>query len=199
MTRTISNTIPKSTTSNVISLNANRTNKEKTVITHWTKKHCIQELLIDGVIQLEGYILDKMIKDNEHLTEEDGYEISGFNKAKKMQFKTVGRYIWFTEETKPVECIGNTDLQIPLSFHAEDIGARKWADVKKKMYKKTARKYASVLDKIAVDKGDDISKWWVLDTTVSMDMEITKKYKALNYKFADPLFMSELDDYMEAA
>ena len=107
-----------------------------TTITHFTKSAHVSSILNDGIIYREGH--------NFELMEKKG-EMRGFDaistqkrqiwKSCKAQYKTIGRYVWFTEETT-VCCIDGFGMKAEktkFSFDAEAIGAKRWTEVRKKL------------------------------------------------------------------
>ena len=152
--------------------------KMKTKISHFTWEKSFPLIVLDGVVKLEGSNLEKEVKSGDHIGTHNQHQKSHTWKLMKKQMKHTGRYVWFTEEDN-VNCIGSVkqyhQKKIPISFYAEDIGAKKWDDVKKTIYNKQGQKIIKRNDSCAISMGDDTSKWWVIDTEVSLSKSIGHK------------------------
>ena len=147
----------------------------KTKINHFTWENSFPLIILEGVIKLECSNLEKEVTTGEHIGKPNQIEKSNTWRLVKKQMKVTGRYVWFTEEDT-VNCIGSSaetnQKKIPISFYAEDIGAKKWDEVKKNIYNTKGRKIIKMNDSCATRMGDDTSKWWVLDTEIPLSKSI---------------------------
>ena len=147
----------------------------KTLIHHITWESALPNIIKDGIVKLEGSNLEAYVKSGKHIGKPDQQEKSWVWKEVKKQIKHTGRYVWFTEDTN-VNCIGTSEkfnqTKYAIPFYAEDIGAKKWSDVKKTIYNKRGKKIIKRNDDCAISLGDDISKWWVVDTEVLLSKMI---------------------------
>jgi len=155
----------------------------KTKIHHITWENALPHIVNDGIVKLEGSNLEELIKSGEHVGRPDQQEKSFIWKVMKKQMKHTGRYVWFTEDST-VNCIGDSEemglKKVGIPFYAEDIGAKKWCDVKKTIYNKRGRKIIKKTDSYATQIGDDITKWWVVDTEVPLSKKTDDNYFRIN-------------------
>ncbi len=136
--------------------------KEKlrnTIVRHYTKPHWVEKILSDGEIKLEGLNVTK---------EQPNYKLL------MLQYKLVGRYVWFTESSansvvNKQRGWGLTSEDLPyFEFSADSINILRWTDIKK-LLQDEALLFAERLDDIARAAGDDPDKWWVSKRAVSLD------------------------------
>jgi len=133
----------------------------KTIIKHHTKNHALTRIFCDRFVGLEGISTMRGLKNcvggKKHY------------KEAKAKYKITGRYVWLTEEDHANSAVSMTgEDTYPFSFFAEDIGARKWSEVKKTKPKKV-RDHFSALEAIAKAFGDDPDKWWVCTKNINLE------------------------------
>jgi len=142
-----------------------------TKITHFTKRPHLESIINDGVIYKEGH---------NYVTSDARGEMRGTDalstakrrtwKMLKQQYKLTGRYVWFTEEDS-VNCIDAEIAceKVGISFNAEEIGAKRWSEVRKaKMRSKKAKMLIEALEMAALMVGDEPTKWWVTTNDVAL-------------------------------
>jgi hypothetical protein len=136
--------------------------KEKlrnTIVRHYTKPHWVEKILSDGEIKLEGANVTKA---------QPNYN------ALMLQYKLVGRYVWFTESSAnsivaQQRGLGLTSEDLPyFEFSADSIKILRWTDIKK-LLEGNALLFAKWLEDGARANGDDPNKWWVSKRAVSLD------------------------------
>ncbi len=134
----------------------------KTIVRHYTKPHWLEKILADGVIKTEGSNLT---------SKEPNY------KSLMLQYRLIGRYVWFTEDTADSVVIqqrevGITSADLPFfEFNAANIKIERWPDVRKRLAG-TALLFAKILDDAATANGDNPNKWWVSKRPVSLEKMI---------------------------
>ncbi len=134
--------------------------KQDLVLKHYTKPQWVEAIKQDGVLELEGCNI------------EPGH----FNwQALQFQYREVGRYVWFTEDTANSVCCmvpGMTSADLPcFTFKASDIDVEHWPKVKATL-KGKGLAFANMLDELARENGDNPNKWWVSRKPVSMEFAI---------------------------
>ena len=141
-----------------------------TIITHFANVDHKFSILSDRKLKLEGCNMEKIIKDNAR-NGTNGFAASMHWKGMKMQYKLIGRYVWFTEENF-VNCNRQKHYidQCAFTFDANKIGAERWVDVAKRLSfkSKKARVYIKIFNDNARANGDDITKWWVCKKEVDL-------------------------------
>ena len=153
----------------------------KIVIRHITKVHHIPSIIEDWEIQLEGsnFLSNTYHTDKEKLM------------WRNRQTRHMGRWVWFTEEQTCNVILypaNNPTRLLPFEFFAEDIKAMKWSNVRNAYLNsknsKRGREYVRGMEEIAIERGDDISKWWVRDKPVSLQywLKDEKIFEELGYK-----------------
>jgi len=147
--------------------------QKKTLITHFTKEHYLQEILSSECLMQEGCNIKKLVQSppNDMLTLEK-IMLEKQWRLFNMQYKAIGRYVWFTEEQHAncVTALANVET-VGLDFFAEDIRALPWSSVKKQIWhrnKGCAQIFLSALEQSARNAGDNPDKWWVCKKTVNM-------------------------------
>lgn len=135
---------------------------EGLIVRHYTKPHWVEQILRDGVIKLEG---------SNVIQSQPNYH------ALAQQYKLLGRYVWFTEDTancvvvtKGAHDLTSTDLPF-FEFAANTINIERWSDVRKKLTG-NALLFANRLDDRARLVGDNPNKWWVSKLPVPIEKMI---------------------------
>jgi hypothetical protein len=140
----------------------------KTLIRHITHDQYVPSILQDGMIKREGC--------NQHNEKQYAIKLGNPQHLKRvwethqlvnMSFKLIGRYVWLTEESIAHTATGK-DCPCSFEFYAEDIKAKKWSDVKRRLTKKCSILYVKQLDKIAIEMGDDPDKYWVCERPIHL-------------------------------
>ena len=138
-------------------------------IKHFTKSMYLPSIMDSGCIFLEGYNTEKAIK-NYDVNELDA-SVNSTWKNLKLQYKVVGRYVWFTEQdTLLCSTVLQNFSQTPLLFEADDIGAMRWYEIVPRIIakQKRARKFIDAMHETAIRAGDNPAKWWVTKTAVDI-------------------------------
>ena len=138
-------------------------------IYHYTYKDIIGEIERDGKLLTEKQVWDK----NLVFAREDDcpHEIKEmiFQRNPIMQdaFKLIGSFVWFCEN--PNGCGTATGVDVSFQCYAEQIGAIRWCDYKKRFKKfSDAKNHCVRLDEITREKGDNPNKYWVVPRSVSL-------------------------------
>ena len=147
-----------------------------TKITHWSNVRNYNSIMADGVIELEGYTTQRLAEQVGWDKIVSGYGLSGqqMKLQRKEQSKWVGQYVWFTEEedAKCTSGLLNTE-KVGFQFDADEIGAERWTVIAQRQILKKgsrAKKLIRALNAVAKQKGDDITKWWVVKKPVSLEL-----------------------------
>ena len=140
-------------------------------IRHFTHNAHMPRILADGKLKLEGSNIEDAVKAG--ITADcGGMDLNALWRLHKKQFKHTGRYVWFTE-ADDISCIYSYQAsnKIALEFDATEIGAVRWIDVASKKARRStkARKIIKLLNDAARMKGDDITKWWVVENEVDLE------------------------------
>ena len=145
------------------------------LIKHFTNAQYLSSIYADGVLKLEGSNIEYVIRNNIDAIHPSGVPVSALWRAMKMQYKLSGRYVWFTEEVD-VHCITAQRKfeKKAFVFDAEEIGAKPWLDVAKRIAfkNKKAGKLIKLMNASARASGDDVSKWWVVAHNVDINKSI---------------------------
>lgn len=151
-----------------------------TTLYHFTNTTNLQGIVSDGVIRLEGHTIETLVGQiNSGLLDErlyahaSGHDLRSVWRFMQLQYKLVGRYVWFTEENN-VRCI-NTEAdfeKVALIFDAQAIGAKRWTHVmrKRSLRSNKARKLIRALNQAARQQGDDITKWWIVENEIPLTL-----------------------------
>ena len=148
-------------------------NKGMTQIIHYTNANYVPLILENGWVELEGTNIEKMADNNfQNCVGGYGQDLHQTWKCSKLQYKNIGRYVWFSEEDD-VKCITahKEFAKTRLTFNAEEIGAERWSDVAERLMFKSnkAKQIIRVLNGSAKQSGDDVDKWWVVKNKVSIN------------------------------
>jgi hypothetical protein len=134
--------------------------KRRTIIVrHYTKPHWLDKILADGVIKTEGCNV---------IEAQPNYQ------ALMMQYRLVGRYVWFTEGSADSvvaqqHSVGITSADLPyIEFAADSIVIERWPDIRRQ-FSGMALEVARAMDNSAIAMGDNPSKWWVGKQPVPLD------------------------------
>jgi len=136
--------------------------QKTTLVRHYTKPHWVDKILSDGLIDLEGCNV---------IPHQPNYE------SLMLQYKFVGRYVWFTTTTADsviaqLSYAGFRSSDLPFfEFNAATIDIERWPDVRKSLTGK-ALLFAKSLDDGARSSGDNPNNWWVSKRPVSLDRAI---------------------------
>ena len=106
-----------------------------TQIIHYTNANYVPLILENGWIELEGTNIEKMADNNfENCVGGYGQDLHLTWKCSKLQYKNIGRYVWFSEEDD-VKCITahKEFAKTRLTFNAEEIDAERWSDVAERL------------------------------------------------------------------
>jgi len=133
--------------------------QQTTLVRHYTKPHWLNKILSEGLIDLEGCNV---------IPHQPNYD------SLMLQYKLIGRYVWFTETTADSIIsnqnpfgINSSDLPF-LEFNASSIDIERWSDVSRSLTGR-ALLFAKSLDNEARLSGDNPNKWWVSKRTVPLD------------------------------
>ena len=133
-----------------------------TLVRHYTKPHWLNKILSEGLIDLEGCNV---------IPHQPNYD------ALMLQYKLIGRYVWFTTTTadsviSQLSSAGFRSSDLPfLEFNAGTIDIERWPDVRKSLTGK-ALLLAKSLDDGARSSGDNPNNWWVSKHPVSLDSAV---------------------------
>jgi hypothetical protein len=136
--------------------------KQTTIVRHYTKPHWIEKILSDGLIDLEGCNV---------IPHQPNYE------SLILQYKLVGRYVWFTETTadsviSQLSYAGFSSADLPFfEFSAASLDIERWQDVRKTLTG-NALLFARGMDDQARLSGDNPNNWWVSKRPVKVDKAI---------------------------
>ena len=149
-------------------------------ITHFTNVDNMPSILSDGILKLEGWNVEAAIEQialgnvsAEQVVHPSGLDIRYLWHQMCKKYRLIGRYVWLTEEND-VRCITSQRYfeKKEIRFDADEINARRWVDVMDQKSKKSikARKLIKHLNESATKTGDDITKWWVVDTDIPLGL-----------------------------
>lgn len=147
-------------------------------IYHYTQREHLDSICSDGILRREGHNIQSIVEQVNKgeipihmINHPSGLPISAVWRNLKVQYKLVGRYVWFTEESD-VRCItAQQGFQKAMLVAKSDVvGAKRWIDVMRKqsVKSKKAKKNICTLNRTAKCCGDDITKWWVVDRDVPL-------------------------------
>lgn len=145
------------------------------IIKHHAALIHVEEIFNDRFIEVEGCKVEKMIKDESYskLSPQFRYEARKIWKMISCYYKSIGRYVWFTEEDH-AKCCNSVDPlpTVSFSFDAEEIGALRWTAVRGVLLRTKgsgAKKNIRILEKAAIEAGDNPELWWVSKQPISLD------------------------------
>lgn len=136
--------------------------QQTTLVRHYTKPHWLNKILSEGLIDLEGCNV---------IPHQPNYD------SLMLQYKLVGRYVWFTETTadsviSQLSYAGFRSSDLPFfEFSAACLKIERWSDVRKTLTG-NALSFAKGMDEEARLSGDNPNNWWVSKAPVSVDKVI---------------------------
>ena len=151
-----------------------------TTLYHITNDLSLKSIVADKLLRREGFNVEQMIKQitlgtivPEQVMTPSGVDIRVLWRMKQHQYHYVGRYVWLTEE-EDCQCISaQQDFEkSAFVFDASIIGAQRWVDVASCRARKSrkARMFIEQLNMVAASCGDDITKWWVVDKDIELNL-----------------------------
>lgn len=138
-------------------------------IYHYTRKEFLGEIERDGKLLTEKQWWDKHLDIARQYGCNPEFAKMIFREYGGMQdvFKLVGSFVWFSEN--PNGCGTATGVDVSFQCYAEQIGAIRWCDYKKRFKKfSDAKNHCVELDEITRRTGDNPNKYWVVPRSVSL-------------------------------
>ena len=141
-----------------------------TLLRHYTKPHYVGKIITDGFIDFQTFAtsVKELRKEEKRVSEFYGDNLKRTRAEIQLQIlgnktaaRTIGTWVWFTEEKFCATANGNTDSsELYFEFDSADICAKRWIDVKS-TFKGKAAIHAAALDSAARMMGDNPTKYWV--------------------------------------
>lgn len=150
-----------------------------TTIYHYTRPECLPKILESGVLELEGFNIERLVNSKNFKQLPNADKILEKFTWQKKSYKHTGRYVWFTEEEKQISCNSSDNQLVKLEFDSEELDVFMWkyACLVKRKNKKS-RPYIDALNQSACNSGDDITKWWCSKKPINIkELKHFKIYK----------------------
>ena len=142
---------------------------------HITNQYALPMILKDKKIHPEGYSImqNKVATPNGHVEISADIDVSDLKKHLAIQYATIGRYVWLTEDVQCLSVYHKTpELQKCIVLDTEHIkGLKAWVDVRQTFFNNDkARKLILELEHVAVQTGDDGKDWWVTKFPIDLTL-----------------------------
>ena len=140
------------------------------MIYHFSHEPIRKEIDESGFLGLEGCRLEYFIEAGLHLNQPRSSELSYQWRTTKKEYKSRGRYLWFTEQSFCYS-IGNSEIpKIRYAFDPKEIRAYSWASIME-MAATDKKRFAAMkeVSEHGMSLGDDPFKWWVTFEEVALD------------------------------
>lgn len=132
-------------------------------------------IMQDKKIHPEGYSImqNKVATAKGHVDIPADMDVSDLKKHLAIQYATIGRYVWLTEDVQCLSVYHQTpELQKCIVLDTEHIkGLKQWSEVRKTFLNNSkARKLILELEQVAVQTGDDWKQWWVTKFPINLEL-----------------------------
>lgn len=142
---------------------------------HITNQYALPMIMQDKKIHPEGYSImqNKVATAKGHVDIPADMDVSDLKKHLAIQYATIGRYVWLTEDVQCLSVYHQTpELQKCIVLDTEHIkGLKQWSEVRKTFLNNIkARQLILELEQVAVQTGDDWKQWWVTKFPINLEL-----------------------------